>query len=142
MGSRRVHRSTTEPLARAAWDMRTARVRDGLRTNRGRRIVAARRAGYEGGSEDMIGTILMALVAGAIVGPLARLVLPGKQDMSVLLTVILGAIGALIGAFIYYKATGVDDTKGIDWVSGLIGVVVAAALIVGYGMVTGNRQTR
>ena len=90
----------------------------------------------------MIGTILMALVAGAIVGPLARLVLPGKQDMSVLLTVILGAIGALIGAFIYYKATGVDDTKGIDWVSGLIGVVVAAALIVGYGMVTGNRQTR
>lgn len=90
----------------------------------------------------MIGTILMALVAGAIVGPLARLVLPGKQDMSVLLTVILGAIGALIGAFIYYKATGVDDTKGIDWISGLIGVVVAAALIVGYGMVTGNRQAR
>ncbi|MFC7595238.1 GlsB/YeaQ/YmgE family stress response membrane protein [Terrabacter sp. GCM10028922] len=90
----------------------------------------------------MIGTILMALVAGAIVGPLARLVLPGRQDMSVLLTVILGAIGSLIGAFIYYKATGVDDTKGIDWISGLIGVVVAAALIVGYGMVTGNRQTR
>jgi uncharacterized membrane protein YeaQ/YmgE (transglycosylase-associated protein family) len=90
----------------------------------------------------MIGTILAALVAGAIVGPLARLVLPGKQDMSVLLTVVLGAIGSLIGAFIYYKATGVDDTRGIDWISGLIGVVVAAALIVGYGMITGNRQTR
>jgi uncharacterized membrane protein YeaQ/YmgE (transglycosylase-associated protein family) len=90
----------------------------------------------------MIGTILAALVAGAIVGPLARLVLPGKQNMSVLLTVILGAIGSLIGAFIYYKATGVNDTKGIDWISGLIGVVVAAALIVGYGMITGNRQTR
>ena len=90
----------------------------------------------------MIGTILAALVAGAIVGPLARLVLPGKQDMSVLLTVILGAIGSLIGAFIYYKATGVNDTKGIDWISGLIGVVVAAALIVGYGMLAGSRQTR
>jgi len=90
----------------------------------------------------MIGTILMALVAGAIVGPLARLVLPGRQDMGVLLTVVLGAIESLIGAFIYYKATGVDDTWGIDWISGLIGVVVAAALIVGYGMVTGNRQTR
>ena len=90
----------------------------------------------------MIGTILMALVAGVIVGPLARLLLPGRQSMSVLLTVILGAIGSLIGAFIYYKATGVGDTKGIDWISGLIGVVVAAALIVGYGMVTGNRQTR
>ena len=90
----------------------------------------------------MIGTILMALVAGAIVGPLARLVLPGRQNIGVLMTVILGAIGSLIGAFIYFKATGQPDTKGIDWISGLIGVVVAAALIVGYGMVTGNRQTR
>lgn len=90
----------------------------------------------------MIGTILAALVAGAIVGPLARLALPGKQHMGVLLTVVLGAVGSLIGAFIYYKATGVDNTRGIDWISGLIGVVVAAALIVGYGMVSGNRQTR
>lgn len=90
----------------------------------------------------MIGTILAALVAGAIVGPLARLVLPGKQDMGVLLTVVLGAIGSLIGAFIYYQAAGASDTKGIDWISGLIGVVVAAALIVGYGMITGSRQTR
>ena len=90
----------------------------------------------------MIGTILAALVAGAIVGPLARLVLPGRQHISVLLTVVLGAVGSLIGAFIYYKATGVNDTKGIDWISGLIGVVVAAALIVGYGMITGSRQTR
>ncbi len=57
-------------------------------------------------------------------------------------TVVLGAIGSLIGAFIYYKATGVSDTMGIDWISGLIGVVVAAALIVGYGMLSGSRQTR
>jgi len=90
----------------------------------------------------MIGTILAALVAGAIVGPLARLVLPGRQHISVLLTVVLGAVGSLIGACSYYKSTGVNDTKGIDWISGLIGVVVAAALIVGYGMISGNRQTR
>jgi uncharacterized membrane protein YeaQ/YmgE (transglycosylase-associated protein family) len=90
----------------------------------------------------MIGTILAALVAGAIVGPLARLVLPGRQHISVLLTVVLGAVGSLIGACIYDKATGVNDNKGIDWISGLIGVVVAAALIVGYGMISGNRQTR
>ncbi len=35
----------------------------------------------------MVGTILMALVAGAIVGPLARFVLPGKQHIGVLMTV-------------------------------------------------------
>lgn len=90
----------------------------------------------------MLQTILLALVAGAIVGPLARLVLPGRQSMSLLMTILIGAVGSLIGAWIYYQVTGVDDTKGIDWISGLIGVVVAALLIVIYGMVTGNRQTR
>lgn len=90
----------------------------------------------------MLQTILMALVAGAIVGPLARLVLPGRQSISVLMTVILGALGSVIGAWIYYQLSGKSDTGGIDWISGLIGVIVAAALIVGYGMITGNKQTR
>jgi uncharacterized membrane protein YeaQ/YmgE (transglycosylase-associated protein family) len=89
----------------------------------------------------MVGTILTALVAGAIVGPLARFVLPGRQNIGILMTIILGAIGSAVGAWIYYKITGVDDTKGIDWTSGLIGVVVAAALIVGYSMIRGNKTT-
>ena len=58
------------------------------------------------------------------------------------MTVVLGALGSVIGAFIYYKASGRSDTAGIDWISGLIGVIVAAALIVGYGMITGKKQTR
>ena len=87
----------------------------------------------------MLTTILMALVAGAIVGPLARLVLPGKQHISLLMTVVLGAIGSVIGAWIYYLATGQQDTAGIDWIAGLIGVVCAAALILIYGALTGKR---
>ncbi|HET7399600.1 MAG TPA: GlsB/YeaQ/YmgE family stress response membrane protein [Intrasporangium sp.] len=89
----------------------------------------------------MVQTILMALVAGAIVGPLARLVLPGRQSISLAMTVILGAIGSLIGAYLYKLATGTTDTKGIDWIAGLIGVLVAAALILIYGAMTGRRQT-
>lgn len=88
----------------------------------------------------MVKTILMALVAGAIVGPLARLALPGRQSMSAIMTVVLGAVGALAGAWIYAAATGVKDTDGIDWIAGLIGVLCAAALILIYGMVTGRKQ--
>lgn len=88
----------------------------------------------------MVKTILMALVAGAIVGPLARLALPGRQNMTLGLTIGLGAIGSLIGAFIYRSISGNSDTNGIDWIAGLIGVVVAALLIVIYGMVTGKRE--
>lgn len=87
----------------------------------------------------MLTTILLALLAGAIIGPLARLVLPGRQDISLLMTIVLGAIGGLIGSWIFYTVTGKSDTAGIDWISLLIGVVVAAALILIYGSIRGRR---
>lgn len=88
----------------------------------------------------MLWTVGFAVVAGAVVGPLARLVLPGKQSISVLLTIALGAAGSLIGALIYYSISGDRAAATVDWVSGLIGVAVAAALIVGYGRVRGESQ--
>jgi uncharacterized membrane protein YeaQ/YmgE (transglycosylase-associated protein family) len=86
-------------------------------------------------------TILLALVAGIIIGPLARLVLPGKQNISVVMTVILGAVGALAGSAIYRMASGRSDTSGIDWVAFGIGVVVAAVAILLYGMMTGRERS-
>jgi uncharacterized membrane protein YeaQ/YmgE (transglycosylase-associated protein family) len=85
-------------------------------------------------------TILMAIVAGMIIGPLARLALPGKQDISLIMTVVLGAIGALAGSAIFYALSGKSDTAGIDWMALLIGIVVAAIAIVGYVAVTGKRR--
>ena len=45
----------------------------------------------------MIGTILSALIVGLIVGALARLIMPGKQNIGVIMTIILGALGSFIG---------------------------------------------
>ncbi|MGN6160821.1 MAG: GlsB/YeaQ/YmgE family stress response membrane protein [Marmoricola sp.] len=42
--------------------------------------------------------LLSAALVGAIIGGLARLVLPGRQDISVLATVVLGWIGSLVGS--------------------------------------------
>jgi uncharacterized membrane protein YeaQ/YmgE (transglycosylase-associated protein family) len=89
----------------------------------------------------MLQTILLALLAGIIIGPLARLVLPGRQNISVLMTVILGAVGALAGSWIYAAVSGKTDTNGIDWISFFIGVVVAAVAIVVYGMITGRSSS-
>ena len=88
-----------------------------------------------------MGTILLALLAGIIIGPLARLVLPGKQDISVLMTIILGAVGALAGSWLFRLISGKSDTSGIDWIAFGIGVVVAALAIVVYGMITGRNQS-
>ncbi len=54
-------------------------------------------------------TIIVALIVGAILGALARLVLPGKQNVGVLITVLLGAVGALLGSWISYAAFGTGD---------------------------------
>lgn len=81
---------------------------------------------------DVLATLLWGLLAGVIIGPLARLVLPGKQDISLIMTIVLGAVGAIVGGFVY-DALGGTDTSGIDWIKLLIQVGVAAVVVLIYG---------
>ena len=81
---------------------------------------------------DTLSTIFGALLAGIIIGPLARLLLPGKQDISLGMTIVLGAVGALLGGFLY-QLLGGGDTDGIDWIKHFIQIAVAAVAVVIYG---------
>jgi uncharacterized membrane protein YeaQ/YmgE (transglycosylase-associated protein family) len=85
-------------------------------------------------------TIIVTVIVGAIIGALARLVLPGKQSISTLVTVVLGILGALIGSWAYTALSGNETTSGIDWIALILGVIAAAILIVIYGMVVGRKQ--
>lgn len=78
------------------------------------------------------------LVAGIIIGPLARLVLPGKQSMSIIMTILIGAVGAIGGGFLY-EAFGGEETAGIDWIRLLVQVGVAAVLVILFGMMGRNK---
>ncbi len=82
-----------------------------------------------------IGTIIF----GAVIGALARLVLPGKQHMGLLITIVLGVVGALIGYWLAAQI-GVCATRGIDWTRWLISIATAAVLVVIYGSITGRKQ--
>lgn len=44
-------------------------------------------------------TIIGAVVVGAIIGALARLVMPGKQSIGVVMTILLGVVGSLLGSW-------------------------------------------
>ena len=83
----------------------------------------------------MISTIVGALLAGIIIGPLARLVVPGKQDISLIATVLIGAVGALVGGLLA-GLLGVGDTNGIDWIQLILSVVAGAAAVTGYIAIT------
>ncbi|NUR70931.1 MAG: GlsB/YeaQ/YmgE family stress response membrane protein [Hamadaea sp.] len=76
----------------------------------------------------MVGTILWGIIGGAIVGILARLLLPGKQHISMLVTVIVGIVAATLGGVIA-DWLGVGDTRGIDWIRHFIQIALAILFI-------------
>ena len=76
----------------------------------------------------MIGTILWAIIGGAIIGILARLILPGRQNISVWLTIAVGIVAALVGGLIA-DWLGVGETKGIDWIRHFIQIALAVLFV-------------
>jgi len=82
--------------------------------------------------------IITAIIIGAIVGVLGRLVVPGRQHIGIWLTVIVGIIAALLGTVIA-NALGVNNTPGVDWIELLIQVGLAA---VGVAIVSGTGGRR
>ncbi|MFC6599730.1 GlsB/YeaQ/YmgE family stress response membrane protein [Kitasatospora paranensis] len=73
-------------------------------------------------------SLVWAIIAGLVIGLLAKLVLPGRQPIPLWLTIVLGIIGGLVGNGLA-SAFGVRDTSGIDWIRHLFQIGVAAVLI-------------
>jgi uncharacterized membrane protein YeaQ/YmgE (transglycosylase-associated protein family) len=67
-----------------------------------------------------------AIIVGLIIGALGRLALPGKQDIPIWLTIVVGVVAALVGTAIA-RALGVSDTNGFDWIELIIQIALAAA---------------
>ncbi|MFG1928683.1 GlsB/YeaQ/YmgE family stress response membrane protein [Cryptosporangium sp. NPDC048952] len=85
--------------------------------------------------------IISALVVGLIIGALGRLVVPGKQNLPIWLTIVIGIVAALLGTAIA-RGVGVADTKGFDWIELIFQIVLAAvgvALVAGFWGRRGHR---
>ena len=80
---------------------------------------------------QVIGTIIF----GAVIGLIARIVMPGKQPYGMIVTILLGVVGALIGYWVWGLIGG-GNTFGIDWIRWAISVAAAAVLSFGYMALT------
>jgi uncharacterized membrane protein YeaQ/YmgE (transglycosylase-associated protein family) len=76
----------------------------------------------------MVGTIIGLIIAGIIIGALARLFMPGRQAIGMIATIVVGIIGTLVGYWIA-AALGVAETNGIDWIRWIISIIVAVILV-------------
>ena len=85
-------------------------------------------------------SIISAILIGIVVGVLGRLVLPGRQRIGILLTVLIGVGAALLGTVIA-RQFGVADTGGVDWVELAIQVGLAAVGVGLASLMVGRRST-
>jgi uncharacterized membrane protein YeaQ/YmgE (transglycosylase-associated protein family) len=92
----------------------------------------------DGGSAVEVTGIISALVIGLIIGVLGRVVAPGKQNIPLWLTLLVGIVAALVGTAIA-AAVGVAATRGFDWIEMIIQVALAA---IGVAIVAGIYHRR
>jgi uncharacterized membrane protein YeaQ/YmgE (transglycosylase-associated protein family) len=89
----------------------------------------------------MVGLIISLLVIGLIAGFLARAIVPGRQHLSIPMTILLGIIGSFVGGFLGYLIFHHDATNGFFQPSGIIGSVIGAIIVlIIYINVSGRRS--
>ena len=85
----------------------------------------------------MVGAIIGAIVAGLIIGALGRLILPGKQNISIVMTIIIGIVASLLATFVLGAIFGYsNDNGGVRWWYWIVGAVLAAIGISVYGRIS------
>ena len=89
----------------------------------------------------MLGLIVSIIVIGLIAGALARLVVPGRQDISILMTIVLGVIGSFVGGFLGYLLFHKDAQDGLFQPSGIIGSFIGAVIVLIIWIQIGKRRS-
>jgi uncharacterized membrane protein YeaQ/YmgE (transglycosylase-associated protein family) len=80
-----------------------------------------------------------AIIIGLFVGALGRLVLPGRQHIGLLMTLLVGIIAAVLGTFVA-SAIGVADTAGIDWIELVLQIGFAAGGVAAVDRIRARRS--
>ena len=80
-----------------------------------------------------IGSIVSWIVCGLVVGMCARFFVPGRQALSVPMTVVLGIVGALVGGFFYSLIRGASvepfSLASHNWYGWIVAILGAMLLV-------------
>jgi uncharacterized membrane protein YeaQ/YmgE (transglycosylase-associated protein family) len=87
-----------------------------------------------------IGNILWIIIGGAIIGIIARTLLPGRQSIPFWLTILAGIVGMLVGDWIA-GLLGVKETAGFDWTRHGLQVLVGMIAVGAVASIRGRRPT-
>ena len=85
----------------------------------------------------MLWTILGWIVLGLVAGFIARAVVPGKDDIGILRTILLGILGSFVGGLVASIFTGWNGFSPSGWIGSILGAIV---VLVVYNKVTGRKS--
>jgi len=85
----------------------------------------------------MLFTILGWILFGLIAGFIARAIVPGKDDIGIWRTILLGVVGSFVGGLIFGLFTGLHGFQPAGWIGSIIGAVIVLVI---YNKVTGRKR--
>lgn len=89
----------------------------------------------------MLGLIVTIVIVGLIAGLLARAIVPGRQNLSIGMTIVIGIIGSFVGGFLGYVLFGKDAAEGFLQPSGIIGSIIGAIIVLLIWTRAGGRRS-
>jgi uncharacterized membrane protein YeaQ/YmgE (transglycosylase-associated protein family) len=69
-----------------------------------------------------MGELLVFLLVGLVVGIIARALMPGRDPIGILGTILVGCTGAVIGGYLFGAV--LPETDGVDWIGSIVMAVV------------------
>jgi len=88
----------------------------------------------------MLGLLISLIVIGLLAGAIARLLVPGRQHLSIGGTILLGIVGSFIGGFLGYLLFHHNAAGGFFQPSGLVGSVIGSIIALLVYERTGSRR--
>ena len=85
---------------------------------------------------ELLWALIVWAVFGLVCGALARLLVPGRQSMSLSMTMLLGIVGSFVGGFLAYFFVGGEPLQA----SGLIFSVIGAIIVLLVAVNTGRKH--
>jgi uncharacterized membrane protein YeaQ/YmgE (transglycosylase-associated protein family) len=80
------------------------------------------------------------LIIGLIAGALARLIMPGRDPMGIIATILLGIVGSVLGGLVSWAIWGADDTRGFQ-PAGLLLSLLGAIIVLWIWRMMKSRST-
>lgn len=117
------------PAPRPVDDLRVSTYPEHLRLSESRAL-----------ARKQVPSVIGFIVAGLIIGALARLVKPGKQNLSVVATLLLGLVGSVIGGVIA-NLLGTGSIFELNALGFIVAVISSVLLIGAAEAVTSNKKT-